>query len=397
MTLFAVNIRRWRHLVAFSSLALTLTAAPAMASDGPSPTSFVPSPPGLAATSWVLMDAKSGRVLVEHDADERVPPASLTKMMTAYIAESEIESGNMSPDDEVRISKEAWQTGGSRMFVKVNSNVPVKDLMQGIVVQSGNDATVAMAEHIAGSQSSFADLMNAHARQMGLQNTHFMNPTGLPDPEHYSSAHDMAIIARHIINDFPDHYSLYAEKYFTWNGIKQPNRNLLLWRDKSVDGLKTGHTEEAGYCLVASAQQSDTRLIAAVMGTNSEEARSQETQKLLSYGFRYFETQKVYDAGQELTKARVWGGTQDEGSFGVAKDVYLTASKQNEAGLSNRININGDLQAPIEAGQQYGTVQIVQNDEVIDEQPLVALESIEQGGLFKRLWDGLLKFVQGLF
>ncbi len=207
----------------------------------------------------------------------------------------------------------------------------------------------------------------------------------------------MAVIARHIINDFPDHYSLYAEKYFTWNGIKQPNRNLLLWRDKTVDGLKTGHTDEAGYCLVASAQQSDTRLIAAVMGTNSEEARSQETQKLLSYGFRYFQTQKVYDAGQELTRARVWGGTQDEGAFGVANDVYLTASKQNEAGLSNRININGDLQAPIEAGQQYGTVQIVQNDEVIDEQPLVALESIEQGGLFKRLWDGLLKFVQGLF
>lgn len=397
MNLFAARIVRWRHLVAFSALALSLTAAPVTASEGPTPNSFIPSPPSLAATAWVLMDAQSGQVLVSHNPDERLPPASLTKMMTAYIAEHEVESGNLSMDDEARISETAWQTGGSRMFVQVGSYVPLIDLMRGIVVQSGNDASVAMAEHIAGSESSFADLMNEHSRQMGLENTHFVNATGWPAENHYSSARDMAIIARHIVNDFPQHYDLYAERYFTWNDIRQPNRNRLLWRDQTVDGLKTGHTEAAGYCLVASAVQNDTRLIAAVMGTNSDEARAQETQKLLSYGFRYYQTQKLYDGGETLNSVRVWGGEQDQVALGLAEDLYLSVPRQGEAQLSNRIELEGDLQAPIEAGQRYGTLEILRDGDVIEQKPLIALESVEQGSLFKRLWDGLLKFVQGIF
>ncbi|MCM5703360.1 D-alanyl-D-alanine carboxypeptidase family protein [Larsenimonas salina] len=385
------------------SMAL-VAAGPTLAADpapkpGPQPnvSSFVPAPPELNAKSWVLMDAKTGKLLVQHDADMRLPPASLTKMMTAYISEYEIDSGGLSPDDKVRISENAWRTGGSRMFVKVGSYVPVNELMQGIVVQSGNDATVAMAEHIAGSESSFADLMNQFASRMGLKNTHFMNPTGLPDDEHYSSAHDLATIARHIVEDFPDHYKLYSEKYFTWNGIRQPNRNLLLWRDSRVDGLKTGHTEAAGFCLVSSGVENGTRLISVVMGTNSENARAQESQKLLSYGFRYFKSQKVYDKGAELKTVRVWGGKSNELSAGVNHDVFITLGRQGDTNLTARINVDQELNAPIKKDQKIGTVDIVQNGSVIHTEPLVALEAIDEGSFFKRIWDKVVHFVMDLF
>ncbi|MCM2130833.1 D-alanyl-D-alanine carboxypeptidase family protein [Larsenimonas rhizosphaerae] len=381
-----------------------LAAAPVLAADEdpvadprPNVANFVPSPPELNAKSWVLMDARNGKILVQHDAETRLPPASLTKMMTAYIAEYEMDHGRLSPNDTVRISENAWRTGGSRMFVKVGSQVPVKDLMQGIVVQSGNDATVAMAEHIAGSTSSFADLMNQHAQRMGLQNTHFKNPTGLPDDEHYSTAADLATIAQHIIKDFPDHYKLYSEKYFTWNGIRQPNRNLLLWRDARVDGLKTGHTDAAGFCLVASGKENGTRLISVVMGTGSENARAQESEKLLSYGFRYFKTQKVYDQGAVLKKVRVWGGASNELSAGVDHDVFLTLSSQGNTALNARININKDIDAPITKGQQVGTIDIVQNGSVIHQEPLVALNDIDEGSFFKRIWDKVVQFVMNLF
>ncbi|RKR06405.1 penicillin-binding protein 6 [Kushneria sinocarnis] len=397
MTLLAAPKSCWRQLIALIGLALTLIASPAWAEDARGIASFVPSPPSLNAKSWVLMDAKSGQILVQHDADERLPPASLTKMMTAYITEYEIDHGDLSEDDKIRISNNAWQTGGSRMFVKVGSYVPLKDLMQGIVVQSGNDATVAVAEHVAGSESAFATLMNQYAQSMGLKNTHFENPTGLPSEGHYSSAHDLAIIARHIINDFPDHYKLYSEKYFTWNDIRQPNRNLLLWRDKSVDGLKTGHTEEAGYCLVSSASREGTRLIAVVMGTKSEDARAQESQKLLNYGFRYFETRKLYSKGDVLNRARVWGGAQDEVPIGVDHDVYTTISAQSDDKLNARLNIQSDLSAPISKGQQLGTLEVVQGDKSIDQEPLVALSAVDEGGFIKRMWDQVVKFVLGLF
>ncbi|PWW35953.1 penicillin-binding protein 6 [Chromohalobacter israelensis] len=363
----------------------------------PVPSSMVPSAPELAASAWVLMDADSGKILVEHNADKELPPASLTKMMTAYIVEREIDAGNISGDDEATISENAWRTGGSRMFLNPGSKVSIDNLLRGVVIQSGNDASVALAEHIAGSEDAFADLMNQQAARMKLEHTHFMNPTGLPHEEHYSSAHDLAVIAQHIIKDYPDHYEVYSEKYFTWNDIRQPNRNRLLWRDPNVDGLKTGHTEAAGYCLVASAKKDGTRLVAVVMGTDSDEARAQETQKLLSYGFRFFETQRLYESGAVLNTPRIWGGEKDELRLGVADDVYLTVPRGRSDELSAQLDIRETIEAPVSAGDRLGTLKIVLDGEVLDERPLVALESIDEGGFFKRIWDKILQFVYGFF
>ncbi|MCI0510424.1 penicillin-binding protein 6 [Chromohalobacter marismortui] len=363
----------------------------------PVPSSMVPSPPELSATAWVLMDANSGKILVEHNADKELPPASLTKMMTAYIVEREIDAGNISGDDKVTISEHAWRTGGSRMFLKPGSQVSINNLLKGVVVQSGNDASVALAEYVAGSTDAFADLMNQQAARMNLKHTHFMNPTGLPHDDHYSSAHDLAVIAQHIIKDYPDHYEMYSQKYFTWNDIRQPNRNRLLWRDPNVDGLKTGHTDAAGYCLVASAKEDGTRLIAVVMGTDSDEARAQETQKLLSYGFRFFETQQLYKSGAVLNKPRVWGGEQDTLRLGVASDVFITVPRGRIDDLNAQLDIRKTINAPVEQGEQLGTLKIKLNGKVLDERPLVALEPVPEGGFFKRLWDSVLQFVYGFF
>ncbi|WP_158773001.1 D-alanyl-D-alanine carboxypeptidase family protein [Cobetia sp. L2A1] len=388
--------RRLATLMAASGIALvaSITASPAHAIDTDT---LIPAAPQLAASSWILMDANSGRILVEHNSDQRLPPASLTKMMTAYLVETEIDDGKLSPDENVRISVNAWKTGGSRMFIREGTSVSVDDLLHGVIIQSGNDASVALAERIGGSEGSFADLMNQHAKRLGMKNTHYMNATGLPHAEHYSTAHDLAILARSIIEDYPDHYQIYSQKYFTWNGIKQPNRNKLLWRDKDVDGLKTGHTEEAGYCLVASAKKDETRLISVVMGTSSEEARAQESQKLLTYGFRYFESKKLYDKGAVLNQARVWGGDKDQVRLGMAKDVYLTVPSGQSDKLTARLDVSETIKAPVQAGEQYGTLQIKLDDKVLAEEPLVALEPVEQGGLFKRLWDALMLFFHGLF
>ncbi len=343
------------------------------------------------------MDANSGEVLVEHDADQPLPPASLTKMMTAYLVEHEIDAGNISPDDMVNISENAWRTGGSRMFIREGTQVSVSDLLKGVVIQSGNDASVALAEHIAGGESSFADLMNQQAKRMGMHNSHFVNATGLPHENHYASAQDLAILAKHIIQDFPGHYQIYSEKYFTYNDIRQPNRNRLLWRDPTVDGLKTGHTDEAGYCLVASAKKGDMRLIAVVMGTNSDEARAQETQKLLSYGFRFFETFKLYEQGAVLNEPRVWGGSKDNVRVGVGEALYLTVPQGKRDQMTAQLNIQESIKAPIQAGEQLGTLQISLGEERVKEQPLIALEAVEDGGFFKRIWDMVLQFFTGLF
>lgn len=363
----------------------------------PVPSSMVPSPPQLSASAWVLMDANSGKILVEHNADKELPPASLTKMMTAYIVEREIDAGNISGDDKVTISENAWRTGGSRMFLKPGSQVSIDNLLKGVVVQSGNDASVALAEYVAGSTDAFADLMNQQAARMNLKHTHFMNPTGLPHEDHYSSAHDLAVIAQHIIKDYPDHYEVYAQKYFTWNDIRQPNRNRLLWRNPDVDGLKTGHTDAAGYCLVASAKKEGTRLIAVVMGTDSDEARAQETQKLLSYGFRFFETQQLYKSGAVLSTPRVWGGEKNSLRLGVADDVYITVPRGRMDELNAQMNIQKTIEAPVAAGKRLGTLKITLDGKVLDERPLVALEAIAEGGFFKRIWDNILQFVYGFF
>ena len=283
------------------------------------------------------------------------------------------------------------------MVIQVNTQVSVGDLLHGIIIQSGNDASVAMAEHIAGSEEAFADLMNATAQRLGMTNTHFMNATGLPHEEHYSSAADMAKLARAIIHEDPAHYNIYAQKEFFWNNIKQPNRNLLLWRDKTVDGLKTGHTEEAGYCLVASALRDGMRLISVVFGTNSEQARAAETQKLLTYGFRFFETRTFYQKGVELAKSRVWKGQQDQVSAGLAEDLTLTLPRGQMDKLEASLTFNPELTAPIQQGDVVGKVEVKHDGQVMQTTDLIALETVEEGGLFSRLWDSIQLFFFNLF
>ncbi|WP_288479214.1 D-alanyl-D-alanine carboxypeptidase family protein [uncultured Pseudomonas sp.] len=358
---------------------------------------MVPAAPQLAAKAWILMDANSGAVLTESNSDQRLPPASLTKLMTAYIATLEINRGRIKESDMVTVSEHAWRTGGSRMFIKVGTQVSVGDLLHGIIIQSGNDASVALAEHIAGSEDAFADMMNTTAQKLGMQNTHFMDATGLPDPNHYSSAHDMAILARAIINADAQHYAIYSQKEFFWNNIKQPNRNLLLWRDKTVDGLKTGHTDEAGYCLVASAVRDGMRLVAVVFGTNSEQARAAETQKLLTYGFRFFETQSFYKKGTELAKAPVWKGDSREVQAGLANDLTMTLPRGQAKKLHAEMVLNPQLIAPIAQGQVIGKVEVKLDDKVVHTADLVALQPVEEGGLFRRLWDSIRLFFYGLF
>lgn len=357
---------------------------------------LIPAPPKLAAKSYILIDADSGRVLVEHNADKQLPQASLTKMMTAYLVETEIAKGNMTPDDKVRVSVKAWKAPGSRMFIKEGDSVSVADILKGIIIQSGNDASIAIAEHIAGSEAAFADLMTQHAKKMGMENTRYENATGLPRPDHFSTARDLSILATHIIKDYPDLYSTYSQQYFTYNGIRQPNRNRLLWRDKSVDGLKTGHTDEAGYCLVASAKRGDMRLISVVMGTASEEARARESQKLLAYGFRYFETIKPYSAGDILNEPRLWAGAKDKVKLGIKDDLYMTIPRGQAKRLTAKLNVNKVIKAPIQEGQAFGVLQISLDDEVLAERPIVALENVQEGGLFKRLWDAVILFFTDL-
>ena len=377
-------------------LSLVLMTAQALAQAVPTPQTMIPAPPQIAAKSWFLMDANSGRVLVEHNADERLPPASLTKLMTAYLVERELDRGNISMDDMVRVSENAWRTGGSKMFIEVDTEVSIRDLLYGIIIASGNDSSVAVAEHLAGGEAPFADLMNQHATRLGLHNTNFTNATGLPHPEQYSSARDMALLSQYIINDYPEHYAVYAEKYFTYSDIRQPNRNRLLWRDPTVDGLKTGWTTEAGYGLVASAKRDDMRLISVVMGTSSEESRAQETQKLLSYGFRYYETMNLYEQGAVLNTPRIWGGERNELRVGVDENVFMTVPRARNQELGARLDIRQDLTAPISQGDRVGTLEVRLGDDIVGEQALVALESIDEGNIFKRLFDQVRRFFSSL-
>jgi D-alanyl-D-alanine carboxypeptidase (penicillin-binding protein 5/6) len=379
-------------------LSLCLLGAPTVWANQPA----IPAAPQLAAKSYVLLDAASGKVLVENNGDQRLPPASLTKLMTAYIATLEIRKGKIGEQDLVPISEHAWRTGGaasggSTMFLPLNSQASVDDLLHGVIIQSGNDASIALAEYIAGSEDAFADMMNETAARLGMSNSHFMNATGLPHPEHYSSAHDMAILARAIINEDQQHYAIYAQKEFLWNNIKQGNRNLLLWRDKTVDGLKTGHTEEAGYCLVASAVRDGARMITSVFGTVSESARAAETQKLLTYGFRFFETRTFYKQGQELAQAQVWKGTVRQVKAGLGADLSLTLPKGQLEKLQAGMILNPQLSAPIAQGDVIGRVEVKLGDDVVHSADLIALEAVEEGGLFRRLWDSISLFFFGLF
>ena len=359
--------------------------------------SITPAAPQLAAEGYLLIDADTGHVIVEHNSEQRLPPASLTKIMTSYIVSAELARGTIALDEEVLISVKAWRTGGSRMFIREGTRVTVEDLKRGIIVSSGNDSSVAMAEKIAGSEDAFADLMNQHAARLGMTSTNFMNSTGLPDDNHYTTAADLAKITTALIKDFPVDYEIYSEKYFTYNDIRQPNRNLLLWRDQSVDGVKTGHTEAAGYCLVASAERNGMRLISVVMGASSEESRAVESQKLLTYGFRYFETVRLYDVEDSLKNVRVWGGDSPSLSLGVAEDVILTVPKGSVDDLSAEMDIQRVIEAPVEAGANLGTLKISRGEELVAEIPLVAAREIAAGGFFQRIWDSISLFFTSLF
>jgi len=354
-----------------------------------------PTAPNISAKSYILQDFASGRVIAENNPDERLPPASITKLMTAYVVSHELASGNIKLDDEVLISEKAWRMVGSRSFIEVNTKVPVEALLRGMIIQSGNDAAVALAEHIAGSEETFAQMMNQYAQQLGMIDTNYRNSTGLPDADHYTTARDIATLSAAIIRDYPDHYKWYAEKEYKYNDITQHNRNKLLWRDSSVDGLKTGHTEEAGYCLAASAARDDMRLISVVLGTRSDNARAQETQKLFNYGFRFFETHELYPALTKIADSKVWKGSEKLVQLGLAKPLSVTVPRGRYKELVASTNIQQPIIAPIATGAQLGEVEIRLGDELITKQNLVAINAVEQGSWWRRLIDSLLMLIWG--
>ncbi|PWK85883.1 D-alanyl-D-alanine carboxypeptidase family protein [Fulvimonas soli] len=359
------------------------------------PEAPVPPPPDVDGRSWVLMDYATGQILASKDPDLRVEPASITKIMTDYVVSAEIANGKIHMTDPVTISERAWRGGGagtdgSTSFLKLGSQVDLKDLLYGMIIQSGNDAAIALAEHTAGSEEAFAGLMNAYAKQLGMVNSHFENASGYPIPNHYTTAHDIAILSRALIHDFPDDYAISAIKQFEWNGIKQGNRNTLLWRDPSVDGIKTGHTAAAGYCLAASAKQGDARMIAIVMGSSSEKARADAAMALLNYGFRFYETHKLYEAGKPLATPRLWKGEENALPIGVTDPVLVTVKRGDYEKLKATMDIPATLVAPFTKGQQIGTLRITLDGQPVQSVPLVALADAPQGGFFKRLWDSIL-------
>lgn len=350
---------------------------------------ITPAAPNLDAKAYILIDAASGKILAEQTSDTRMAPASLTKLMSLYIIAGALKNGSIHLSDKVRISKKAWQTDGSRMFVKVGDEVPLADLLKGIIVASGNDATVAMAEYVAGTEDAFVNIMNAQAKALGMNNSNFLDSTGLPNPNHYSTARDLAILARALQKNFPDIYALFSEKWFTYQGIKQPNRNRLLWRYQYADGLKTGHTSEAGYCLVSSATKDGMRLISVIMGAPNDEARTEDSMRLLTYGFRFYETHKLYNAGTVLTKARVWKGVNKETPLGITHDLYITAPSGQYKNVKLQLVLNSPMKAPIVKGNAYGKINVMLNNQVLSSEPLIALNDNQIGGLWRRFTDSL--------
>jgi len=350
----------------------------------------VPAPPIIGATSYLMIDAKSGHELASLNPDAPIPPASLTKLMTTYVVFHAIEDGRIALEDEVTISEKAWRMEGSRMFIEVGNRVSVKNLLLGVIVQSGNDASVALAEHVAGSEAVFAEMMNQYGQQLGMTSTHFVNATGWPDEEHYSTARDLAILARALIEEFPEHYKWHAIKEFTWADITQPNRNRLLWRDDSVDGLKTGHTEAAGYCLVASAERDGMRVISVVVGTASDKARIDGSQALINYGFRFFETRLLYRAGEEIARARVWKAADEYSPLGVMEDLYITVPRGAYESLESLHNMPAVIEAPIATGQPLGEIKVSLNDEILLQEQLRALSDNPSGSLWQRAVDSVM-------
>ena len=351
--------------------------------------SFIPDPPSVNATNYILMDSISGRILAEKGADERIEPASITKIMTGYVAADQADKGFVSLSDEVLISENCWRKQGSKMFIREGTRVLLSDLMKGMAIQSGNDASCAIAEHVAASEEGFVQLMNLYAREMGLKNTQFRNESGWPDPEHFSSARDIAILSTNLINRFPDHYSLYKERYFTFNEIKQRNRNSLLWQDDSIDGIKTGHTESAGYCLVSSGVRNDTRLISVTLRSSSEKTRLTDNRRLLDYGFRYFRTKKILTRDLSLLKEQVWGGEEEQVSLSSGEDLYLTLSPRDFQRVEPKISLNDYLQAPISKGQVVGKIDLLLDGESLATVDAIAMEEVSSLGFFGRAWSNI--------
>ncbi len=347
----------------------------------------LPKPPSVNAKSYILIDAQSGQILAESEADLKIEPASITKIMSSYVVVSEIAKGNLKEDDLVTISETAWRMGGSKMFVEVGKQISVIDLMRGLIVQSGNDATIALAEHIAGTEESFAAYMNQYALKLGMTNTQFKNATGWPDPEHFTTARDIATLTRALIADFPEHYAIYAEKEFRYNNITQHNRNLLLWRDESVDGVKTGHTESAGFCLTASAVRDGMRLISVVIGADGTKSRTRYSQALLNYGFRFFETRKLFDGSAPMDTVRVWKGDTQELAIGPSQDVYITAPRGRFDDINVQAELGGQIFAPVEAGQKLGVITATLDDIVLTKSDIQALDAISAGSWWQRLLD----------
>ncbi|MES9853706.1 MAG: D-alanyl-D-alanine carboxypeptidase family protein [Candidatus Thiodiazotropha sp. L084R] len=354
----------------------------------------LPAPPEVSATGYLLVDFNSGKILAERNSDKRLEPASLTKIMTAYTIFRELQQGNINLEDTVLVSEKAWRTPGSRMFIEVGKRVKMLDLIKGMIIQSGNDACVALAEHIAGSESTFADLMNNHAKRLGMANTNFVNSTGLPHENHYTTASDISKVARATIYEFPEYYQWHKEKSFLFNNIEQHNRNKLLWRDSSVDGMKTGHTEGAGYCLVASAMKENMRLVSVIMGTKSEEARAQASQSLLNYGFRFFETHQLYAAGESLNRVRIWKGEREKLPLGLSEDLNVTIPRHQYKNLDANLEIEPKIMAPVEEGQSLGKVVVTLNGEPVTSVTLIALKTIHQGNLWQQIKDSALLWLE---
>jgi D-alanyl-D-alanine carboxypeptidase (penicillin-binding protein 5/6) len=373
-------------------------SAQALATPTPQPAQplIVPAPPNINSTGYVLMDANSGKILAQKNMNKELQPASTTKLMTLYIAEQTLAQGQIQLTDKVRVSKTAWSRGGSRMFLKLGDLVSVQKLIEGIIVASGNDACTALAEYIAGNEKSFANLMNQTAARLGMKNTHYDDSTGLPRPDHYSTPYDLALLARHVINDYPQYYYFYKQKWIKYNGIRQPNRNRLLWREPGVDGLKTGHTKAAGYCLITSGVQHGMRLISVVMGTPSDAARANDSQALLNWGFRFYKTYKLYGANQSITTPRVYLGTNKQVAMGLQQDLYVTIPAGEYNLLKANMEITPKLKAPITKGQPYGTINVTLAGKAVASASLVALQDDPVGGAWTRMTDHVSMFIKGL-
>ena len=385
--------------VAVVGLALAQSPQPAPRPAPPAPEVATPPPPSIVGTAWLLMDYQTGQVLAGENIDEQLEPASITKVMTSYVIASELQAGRITEDDQVMMTENAWRkggaaTGGSFSGFEVNQTARLLDMEIGMAVQSGNDAAIALAEHVAGTEEAFASLMNAHAQRLGMSNSHFVNSHGLSEENHYSSARDLAVLGRALIRDFPDIYAHNKIREFTVGPITQRNRNRLLWRDDAVDGIKTGHHSGAGYCLMTSAQRDDQRLISVVLGSSGEAQRANDSMALLNWGFRFFETHRLYDAGEELASQRIWKGRANELRLGLAEPLLVNTGRGKYDQLQPSMDLPATLVAPIEEGQVIGTVRVTLDGDVVAERPLVALEAVERAGFFKRLWHEFLMWWQ---